>query len=62
MLASSVIFNSFVTDIYMEDIAYTKCHIHCIHLEQCFIQKNQENIYDIYVSITASILLLGKLQ
>ena len=43
MLACLVIINSFVIDVYMEDIADMKCQIHHIHLEKVFIQKNQEN-------------------
>ena len=41
-LAPLVIINSFVSDVYMEHIANMKCQIQCIHLDQCFIQQNQE--------------------
>ena len=44
MLASLDIHNIFVSDVYMEDIADTKCQLHTIHLEQYYIQqKNDQN-------------------
>ena len=40
MIASLVIHNSFVYDVYMEDIANMKCQLHHIQMEEYFIQKS----------------------
>ena len=41
MLASLAIHNSFVSDVYMDDISAMVCQIHHLHLKQYFIK----NIY-----------------
>ena len=39
-----VIHNSFVSNVYIKDIADMKCHIHHLHSEQYFIeQKHDQN-------------------
>ena len=42
MFAYLVIYNSFVSDIYMEDIADTKYQLHHLHLEKYFIQQKHD--------------------
>ena len=56
MLAYLVIINSFVSDIYMKDIADMKFQIHRIKLDQLFIQQNQQTLSEIYVRILVSLL------
>ena len=52
MLLSLVIHNSFISDVYMEDISDITCQIHHLHLEQYFIQQKMIKITKNYVSIT----------
>ena len=42
MLLSLLIINSFVSTEYMEFISDMKCQIHCIHLEQYYIQQKYD--------------------
>ena len=42
MLAFLVNINSFVSDVYMDNIADTICQIHYSHLEQYFIQQKHD--------------------
>ena len=44
MLASFVNINSFVSDIYMDDIFDMPCNINHIHLEMFFIQQKHDLI------------------
>ena len=32
----------FVSDVYMEDTANTKCQLHLLHLEEYFIQQKHD--------------------
>ena len=44
MLVYLVIDNSFVSDVYMDDISKIKCQVHHLHLDQLFIQpRHDEN-------------------
>ena len=58
MLESLVILDSFVFDVYMEDIADIKCQLRRLRLEKKFIKKISKIIAEFSVSITFSLIKL----
>ena len=58
MLAYLDINNSFVYNVYMDDIVNIICQIHHLHLETYFIQQQHDFNSDIYGRINVSLLQL----
>ena len=58
MLESLVILDSFVFDVYMEDIADIKCQLRRLCLEKFFIKKIGKIIAEFSFSITFSLIKL----
>ena len=56
MLASLDIFNSFPSDVYLDDIADMIFQFHLLRLDQYSIQQKMNQIANIYVIIIASLL------
>ena len=49
MLSYLEILNSFVSDVYMEDIADMICQFHHLQLEQYFIQQKHDPKYPTFI-------------
>ena len=67
MLASLVILNNFVSDVYMEYIANMKCQLHHIHLVEYLIQqKHDQNVRHLClhscVSTSVYVYILGQVN
>ena len=62
MLASLLNINSYVSDVYIYDLANMVCKLNHLHLKKYFIQQQLDIITNIYVSYNLFLLQLSYIR